>query len=412
MITYHKRTKTSLSPLRGAIWLVVLVVLLLGIAGQQVRADSITPARVGDTFIASGKPDVNFGMNSGLWVGYGRPGGYAAEKSLLGFDTTAIPQGSKITSATLRLYLAGWTSGDPPLAIQACRVDSPWTEADVTWAKFGPLSVDCTSAPSIPVPSREDPYAWDVAGVLQAWSDYRVTSNFSLVLQSSVTSGQHYRGFWSKECDTAVCGANKPYLEVVYDPPPLQVRLSQSEQAGGQLQYTIDVKNPNTQIASSVVVTNPLPSGVDFVSASSGGALAGSEVKWTPGALVAGAWWHGSYTVTLKTGVATTAALDLSALDQPDNQVRQTPDSPQVSSGGTATFTSAVTVTGKPPGGPDVAVSDIADAVVTAAPKPPIIVNHGAYVKWNYPGGKEQVSRSNSVIWHALQVWLPLVLRN
>ena len=45
-------------------------------------------------------------------------------------------------------------------------------------------------------------------------------------------------------------------------------------------------------------------------------------------------------------------------------------------------------------------------------PKPPIIVNHGAYVQWKYPDGKTYLSRSNSVIWNALQLWLPLVLRN
>ena len=78
----------------------------------------------------------------------------------------------------------------------------------------------------------------------------------------------------------------------------------------------------------------------------------------------------------------------------------------------TADFTNLATVTGKRPGGQAVSDSDIAAVVVTTPPKPPIIVNHGAYVQWKYPDGKTYLSRSNSVIWNALQLWLPLVLRN
>ena len=69
------RTKVFLSFLSGAIWLGVLVSVLLGLAVQRVRADQTSLTPVADTFVASGQPSQSFGLDSGLWVGYGRPGG-------------------------------------------------------------------------------------------------------------------------------------------------------------------------------------------------------------------------------------------------------------------------------------------------------------------------------------------------
>jgi uncharacterized repeat protein (TIGR01451 family) len=379
MIIHKKRAKTSFWFLWGTISVVVLAVMLLELAVHPVRADQITMSPAGDAFVASGKPTQNFATNSGLWVGYGRPGGYSLEKSLLGFDTTAIPKGSHITSAALSLYLAGTTSGDTPLAVQACRVRSSWTEEKITWDGYLGLDVDCASAASTDVPPTLGPYLWDVKGALQAWSsEASDTGNFSLILQSDVTSGQHYRGFWSKDCSPAACGSNRPYLEITYDPPPpLQVSLSQKEQTGGQLRYDITVVNPSTQIASSVVINNPVPAGTAYDSATNGGTLIGSVVKWAPGTLGPGIEWHGSYTVTISsplntadqlsspplaagdprratgaliTNAAHVTPLELPAADHPDIQISKAPDTRQVISGGTAKFTSAVTDTITGPG--------------------------------------------------------------
>ena len=73
------------------------------IHGYEVRqldfvADQASLTPVAETFVASGRPNQSFGLDSGLWVGYGRPGGDLSERSLLGFSPT-LPAGSKITSA-------------------------------------------------------------------------------------------------------------------------------------------------------------------------------------------------------------------------------------------------------------------------------------------------------------------------
>ena len=214
MFTCYKRIKTLRSFFRGAIWLGVLVSLLLGVTVRQARADQVSLTPVADTFVASGRPSQSFGLDSGLWVGHGRPGGDLSERSLLGFSPT-LPAGSRITSAQLQLYLAGVATGDTPLTVRAYRVRSNWTET-ITWQEHLGLTVDSTPAASASVPATLGWYAWDVTGALQAWSDQRDTSNFSVILQSDVSSGQHYRGFWSK--DSSVVDL-RPYLEISYDPP-------------------------------------------------------------------------------------------------------------------------------------------------------------------------------------------------
>jgi len=82
---------------------------------------------------------------------------------------------------------------------------------------------------------------------------------------------------------------------------------------GGQLTYTVSVRNDGPSDASGVVVTDTLPSGVAFVSASGGGvhdAGAGTNgvVTWTVGNLTAAAG-PVSYEVVVGVDGATTGAL-------------------------------------------------------------------------------------------------------
>ena len=98
MFTCNNRTKASFAFLGGVVWLGVLAALLLGVTVRQARADQARLTPVADTFVASGRPSQSFGLDSGLWVGYGRPGGNLSERSLLGFSPI-LPAGSKITSA-------------------------------------------------------------------------------------------------------------------------------------------------------------------------------------------------------------------------------------------------------------------------------------------------------------------------
>ena len=68
--------------------------------------------------------------------------------------------------------------------------------------------------------------------------------------------------------------------------------------AAGSLTYTISVTNFGPSSASSVVVTDALPAGVVFVSASGGGANTSGVVNWNLGALASGQTSNLTVTVT------------------------------------------------------------------------------------------------------------------
>src|SRR5262249_33577943 len=72
-----------------------------------------------------------------------------------------------------------------------------------------------------------------------------------------------------------------------------------SPMAYSNFDYTITVTNSGPSIAASVTVTDSLPANVGFVSASSGGVLAGGQVIWSNlGNLAAGGSTNLTLTVT------------------------------------------------------------------------------------------------------------------
>ncbi len=71
--------------------------------------------------------------------------------------------------------------------------------------------------------------------------------------------------------------------------------------AGNDLTYTLVVSNAGPSEATSVVVTDPLPAGATFISATSGGTLASGVVTWSIASVAAGA----SVTLTLVVEVGT-----------------------------------------------------------------------------------------------------------
>ena len=75
--------------------------------------------------------------------------------------------------------------------------------------------------------------------------------------------------------------------------------------AGSTFTYTIRAANAGTDAAANVVVSDALPAGVTFVSATGGGTLTGSTVNWNVGNLAAGA--SQTYTVTVRVDNATQA---------------------------------------------------------------------------------------------------------
>ena len=68
--------------------------------------------------------------------------------------------------------------------------------------------------------------------------------------------------------------------------------------AGSNITYTLSYSNTGNMNATSTVITDVVPAGTTFVSASNGGALSAGTVTWSIGTLAAGA--SGSVTLTVK----------------------------------------------------------------------------------------------------------------
>jgi uncharacterized repeat protein (TIGR01451 family)/CSLREA domain-containing protein len=72
--------------------------------------------------------------------------------------------------------------------------------------------------------------------------------------------------------------------------------------AGDNLGYTITVQNSGPDNASGVVVSDPLPAGTTFVSASDGGTFAAGDVTWNVGAIAAGTYVNLTLVVSVDQG--------------------------------------------------------------------------------------------------------------
>jgi uncharacterized repeat protein (TIGR01451 family) len=152
--------------------------------------------------------------------------------------------------------------------------------------------------------------------------------------------------------------------------------------AGNELTYSITVSNAGPSDASNVVVTDPLPSGVTFVSADHGGTASSGTVTWSLGSLASGSSVTLSLVVTVdettEGTLANTATVDSDTadpdpgddsdsvdvtVDPPDTPVadlsiEKTADNDKPKVGSTVTYTIALTNKG-PADATGVVVADV-----------------------------------------------------
>jgi len=193
---------------------VALTALFLGNAAPIQRAQAapigqVTLPAAEDAYVASLKPDDSNGSKTGLWVGHAPD--YGIERTYLCF-AVAPPQGTKIVSAWLRLYLGSASSGDPPMTMQVQRIAQVWGEATLTWndqANWQPVGVEATQV----VSTTPGWYEWEVSELLAEWSAASpADSVIGFRLTGDEQEGEHERGFWSKDCVADYCGTLHPQL--------------------------------------------------------------------------------------------------------------------------------------------------------------------------------------------------------
>lgn len=155
---------------------------------------------VADAYIASGRPNQNFGADS-LFLGYNSVGdSFGAERLLVRFDiANNIPPNADVHSARLRLNLAfSSPSQDAAMGAVLRRVASHWNEGDVTWNRE-PAWTDIDAARD--VGSAPGWYEWDVTALVAGWVD-GAFSNHGMEIIGDERIQQRERAFYSRETNT------------------------------------------------------------------------------------------------------------------------------------------------------------------------------------------------------------------
>ena len=154
---------------------------------------------VADSYIASARPDQNFGADS-LFIGYNVFGdNFGAQRLLLRFDIAGtLPATAVINRAQLRLRLAfASPSSDAPMGTVLRRLASGWSEAGVTW-NSQPEWTDVDDRTS--VGSALDWYEWNIGPEVQAWVNG--TPNDGVEIIGDETVQERERAFYSRETTT------------------------------------------------------------------------------------------------------------------------------------------------------------------------------------------------------------------
>lgn len=161
---------------------------------------------ISDASIQSTSPTWPFGGNASLMAG---TSGASTRQTLFSFDVSAIPPGSTVTLASVRLRAAPQAGST---TIQVHEVNSPWSEGTVTWSNFGGAYAPAvTTSFSNGGAGFGGPVSFDVTALADAWVNGAAPNNGVLLEHSGASSA-----FRSSETPGIV---DRPAVDICYDPP-------------------------------------------------------------------------------------------------------------------------------------------------------------------------------------------------
>jgi hypothetical protein len=142
---------------------------------------SISSPVVADAWIEQNSPRSNKGRDTTLKVkSQARSDNF---RTLVRFSLpSALPEGCRLTSATLRLYA---NSSSNSRSLQAWRVSAAWAELQVTWAN----QPGTAGTPAV-TPSGRGNRDWDVTAHVATMLD--TGANHGFLIRDAVESGRGY----------------------------------------------------------------------------------------------------------------------------------------------------------------------------------------------------------------------------
>ena len=166
----------------------------------------------GDTDILQGYANTNSGTLAYMWVGYDdylNPDGKIA-RSLIAFNTSAIPSNVAIDQALLRVYLVdSWDYPGESRTVTTYRISSPWSESNVTW-NSQPSFAQAYGSASVSHDVKRW-YSFDVTNLVRGWINGTLP-NYGIMLRGPEYSGSDssWKSFSTRE------GEYTPQLIITY----------------------------------------------------------------------------------------------------------------------------------------------------------------------------------------------------
>lgn len=230
-----------------SIFLTAVVITLSLIVFEKLQAVTITEltrslSALADAYVSKYNPNSNFG-SSYLCV---RSWSSGPARTYIRFDLDNIPPGSKITSATLNLYMYDAPSSSRKLWCHI--VTSSWTETGITWNSQPPVSPTGFS-PVYTGTSNGKWLLWDVKPSVQKFvakdaSSYQANYGWQISDGDEGSSIIEEAKFESRESSS-----NRPYLEVKYYPPHLELNLASTTlEAGKWVKMTVYRKTEDGEV--------------------------------------------------------------------------------------------------------------------------------------------------------------------
>ncbi len=182
----------------------------VGQIAAGVPADLVIQPSTADSYVNQASSGTNYGSGTTMSV---QSRLSQAQRTLVMFNLSAIPEDSVINSATLELYASSApTSG---LTLNVHRITGTWTEAGVNWTNQP--AYNSTVDASLAGGTTTGWKIWNIASVVQGWVD-GTSVNYGLIVKGSVENDKTAITYAFASKENATTG-NRPILRINYTPP-------------------------------------------------------------------------------------------------------------------------------------------------------------------------------------------------
>ena len=189
---------------------------------------SVTKDDIGDTWIAKGAPNNNYGTHTLLLTGANTS---SKVRSLLKFSLSSIPSNAPITSSKIKLYFHGYYPSSSTSTLKCYQLKKNWIELETTWINstvsesgstpwhvqgVGLDNIDAKSTPEDAI-TINDVIEWktlNITALTQKWINGEAT-NYGVLLVDTEEDNGTYREKRYRSRDYSGTTYD-PKLEVVY----------------------------------------------------------------------------------------------------------------------------------------------------------------------------------------------------